>query len=202
MKTQSLGKFSVALGKCLFLDRQDFLDFFGICFLFWCILAWETPTFRRGSQPKKRFIIECSPASGAASRIGDHMPGVLLCTKGEVRGQGAEQQFFTKRCSHWCFGGGCIWWNVISSCIIRIRANKNEGRTQMLIVEYLRSRSLCGSFVPGDFKSWMSPGAAKQIKLLSFFVWCAVCVCVPFLGSNLNPQIEQSICKPQLPNKN
>lgn len=92
-----------ALGKFLFLDRQASFGFF-----FWCILAWEPPTVRGGSQPKMRFIIGWSPASGAASRIGDHMPGVLLCTKGEVRCQGAEQQFFTKRCSHWCCGGGCI----------------------------------------------------------------------------------------------
>lgn len=62
----------------------------------------------------------------------------------------------------------------------------------MLIVESLRSRSLCGSFVPGDFKSWMSPGAAKQIKLLSFFVWCAVCVCVfLFWGVIWTPKLSK-----------
>lgn len=102
MKTQSLGKFSVALTGRLwesffFWTVRHFLDFFGLYVFFWCILAWEPPTFRRGSQPKLRFIIECSPASGAASRIGDHMPGVLLCTKGEVRGQGAEQQWIKRR---------------------------------------------------------------------------------------------------------
>ena len=61
----------------------------------------------------------------------------------------------------------------------------------MLIVESLRSRSLCGSFVPGDFKSWMSPGAAaKQIKLPSFF------------GGQFEPPNWGTYLQPQLPNEN
>lgn len=90
-------------------------------------------------------------------------------------------------------------WFLRASCGVGPTNRKAEPRCWLLnplgrgvyVAPLFRATSSLGCLLVQQSRSNFCP-----------FLCDVLCVCVPFLGSNLNPQIEQSICKPQLPNKN